>query len=353
MELLEATQLIPGMTAKPLSTGLVLLSVHYSADPIGWTQDRIDTVRRRLGGIGSWRVKKEMEMDANAQSGENVFDPGWLDLQQAKHLRAPLMRMDVSTEGKVYEKSDGRLRIWIPPDRLPADLPHGANSARLTFGMGMDVGAGTNQSDSTIVGFAVQGMEQAFEFNSAGVAPAYLGRMAVAIARYYNDALICCVQKLHGITTIRSMLDLGYTNLWRNVQHDRMVETANGGRIGWVKGESNDALLMDNVGDALQGSAGLDVMSAHGVVVHSVQLLEQLRQYVYDESGRAVLSKNKILNTAARKQHGDLVVGTALGIRACMDQPPYRVLSMKQIPDGCAEARHLERELRKVDTARW
>lgn len=324
MEILETTQLIPGMTVAPLNTGHVLLSVHYSADPEGWTEERIAEARRRLGGQNSWKCRKEMEMDPNAQSGESVFDREWLDVQEQKHVRPSIKRLEVRGDGSVYEKSDGRIHIWILPEQLPMNLPHGVERATMCFGVGMDVGAGTGQSDSTIEGFAVQGMEQAYEFKSNAVDPTYLGRYSAAIGRYYNDPLVCCVQKMHGLTAIRAMRDAGYANLWRNASLDKFMDSSKGGRIGWVHGENSQALLMDNVGDALQGGGNVDVMSARGVIIHSANLLEQLRQYVWDENGRPVLAKNKIMNAMARKAHGDLVIGTALAIRACMDSPPYR-----------------------------
>ena len=326
MQIVESTRLMQGLVARPLSTGLVRLDIDIDADPIGLNSETVAQLARVMGGVNSWRWRKEMLRDADAQSGEGVFDGSWIEAQRG-NVRQPLKRMEVASDGTLYEKSDGRIRIWILPDQLPMELPSGADSAVMTFGIGMDVGAGTGQSDSTIEGFAVQNMEQAFEFNSNNITPANLGRVAVAIAKYYNDALVCCVQKMHGVTAIRSMLDLGYTNLWRNTAPDKMVETASGGRIGWVHGENSSALLMDRVGDRLEGAADgaeVDVLSARSVIVHSADLLDQLRMYIYDESGRATLSKHKDLNTMARKQHGDLVIGSGLSIRACMDSPPYK-----------------------------
>jgi len=335
MQLTEATQLMPGLVVTPLSTGLVRVDIDMDADPEGLTSVVIAELARQMGGVDSWQFRKEMLRDPNAQSGEGVFERSWIDVQRS-NVRNPLMRMEVGENGTLYEKSDGRIRIWIPPDRMPVNLPQGTASAQMMFGLGVDVGAGTFQSDSTIEGFAVQGMEQAVEFNANNVTPVRLGHIAVAIARHYNDALVCCVQKMHGITTIRTMTDeCGYPNLWRNVSHDKTVETSTG-RLGWVHGENSQALLMDRVGDALQrplsgayiyeqdAGANVDVLSARGVIVRSADLLDQLRQYIFDDSGRAVLSKNRDLNPQARKQHGDLVVGTGLSIRACMDMPPWR-----------------------------
>jgi len=356
VELVGPTQLMQGLVATPLSTGLVRLDVDMEADPIGLSPTILAELARQMGGVASWQWRKEMLRDPNAKSGAGVFEPLWIDNQRL-NIRNPIRRMEVSGDGKLYEKSDGRLRIWIPPDKTPGHAPANTQCALMTFGIGMDVGAGSGQSDSTIEGFAVENMEQAFEWNDNTTQPANLGRIAAAIARYYNDALVCCVQKMHGITAIRSMIDYGYTNLWRNTSPDKMVETANGGSVGWKHGENSDALLMDRVGDRLENALGeavnVDVLSARSVIVHSSMLLDQLRMYIYDDSGRPTLSKHKDLNPSARKQHGDLVIGAGLSIRACMDSPPYRVLSYNQIPDGCAEARHMARMARKVDQERW
>ncbi len=63
----------------------------------------------------------------------------------------------------------------------------------------MDVSEGVGESDSTVEVFAGDTREQAAELADNHMTPAELGRFAAAVARFYNDALVCCVRPMHGM----------------------------------------------------------------------------------------------------------------------------------------------------------
>jgi len=335
-------ELMPGLSVSPLSTGMVRVRLHYSADPVISSPENLDTLAAMMGGRDSWRWAKEMELDFEAQSGEAVFDRRWLD-RQRKHVRTPLATMDIDSRGRLVRRPNGRVRIFMEPDDLPAGLPETVESLDRTFGIGMDVGAGTGASDSTIQVFCVQGREQAAAFNSNRITPSDLGRLAVAVARYYNDALICCVQKMHGITAIRAMVEAGYPHIWQSRRiTGRTEERINA--LGWPKGELTDKELLDRWIDALASDPP-------GTVLHDFETLEQHRQYLYDEMGRPALSRMTVLNVTARQQHGDLVVACALANRACMDLPRQKNVTLRRVDWRCFEGRLMEWKRKQMQLA--
>lgn len=328
--------LIPGMEARPLSNGFVAVGLHYSADPIGLPPELLEEHARELGGRQHWRWRKEMELDFLAQSGQPVFEQLWLSRQ---HPANPAMLMDVDESGRLVPRPHGRVRVWIDPKARPESLPSGAESGLLTFALGMDVGAGTGKSDSTIVGLSVEGRRQAVEFRSNTVLPTDLGRVAVAVARYFNDALIVCPQKMHGLTAIRAMCETGYSLIWRKTLTSKIVETSTDA-LGWPYGEMSSSLLVNGLRDALERGS---------LTLHGIDTLEQLRQYVYDAAGRAVLGKLAADNPAARLQHGDLVVGLALAVRGAADRPKYASLVYSQPPQNSFEARRRAWEKQRAE----
>jgi len=334
-------QLMPGLTISPLSTSLCRVTLHYSADPVVSQPDVLDELAALLGGRQSWQWKKEMELDWDAQSGESVFETSWIARQRG-NIRTPIGTMDIDAHGNLVRRPGGRVRVYIDPTVMPADVPIEVASVQRTFGIGMDVGAGTGASDSTIEVFCVQGREEAASFASNRVTPSDLGRLAVAVGRWYNNALICCVQKMHGLTTIRAMVEKGYNHLWRSRDMRQRVEVQ-ANQLGWPKGEMSDKLLLDEWRDALA--------AADGCKLHDFETLEQHRQYIYDDAGRPTLSRMSNMNVAARGQHGDRVVACALANRACKDLPVQVNAVMRTQDMNCYEGRRRQWQLRQLQEA--
>jgi hypothetical protein len=340
MVITEPTVLIPGLTARRNSTRIVAVDLHYSADPLGMTDEKLEMLADEMGGRDTWRWRKEMELDPYAQAGEALFLGEWLDWQRRQCCN-PIRLMDVDPAGSsLAEHPSGKVKTWLEPRALPKDLPELVESAERTFGIGMDVGAGTGASDSTIVVMCAQGFEQAAEFKSNRILPWNLGLLAVAVAHYFNDALICCVQKMHGSSAIRAMVAAGYTRLWRTRVANRIAETPTK-NLGWPHGEIPDKLLYDRWAKAL---------SEHATILHGVETVEQHRQYVFDEEGRPCFQRHKGLNPTARQQHADLVVAAALAYRACRDLPKFIHPVTRLLPQETLAGRR--EQWRRTRTAR-
>ena len=278
MLITEATQVCTGITAKPTRTGFVSVDLAYQADPIAFTPD---VIAEEKAGLPGWRWEKEYERAWNAQAGQPVFEVEWLE-RQRERIETPLITLAWNPEAKglgitpvspkhpaLIEQERGPIRIYRLPTAPPEALPAGVVAVRRACGIGIDVGEGVGQSDSTIQVFFADNNEQCAEFASNTVRPADLGRIAVALARYYSDALICCVRKMHGITVLRTIMDeCGYQMVWRSKPMDKIMEL-DAKSYGWPGGEATSPYLFGKWTDAMQYDS---------VRLHSLTTLDQHRQ---------------------------------------------------------------------------
>lgn len=403
----EPRKLMDGLTARPTNRGIVVANLHYTADPEAMTPEVIARERRRLGCIenadgtwkDSWRWRKEMELDWQAQAGKAVFDGASLD-HQAQFIRDPAYTMDwnfqpldmtqdqfiaETPEGMAWDggalipavrdpkdrlvlsqgfwrlprakrervldaflvrQPAGRVKVWLGPRSQPEAMPEHTEGVVRACGIGMDVSEGVAASDSTIVVMFADNREQAAEFADNEIHPAELGRMGAAVARYFNNALVCCVRKMHGLTTIRTMHDeCGYGYIWRDTDPAKTTEVATK-NLGWRGGEASSPYLFGK---------WLDAMEKREPILHSVTCLDQHRQYIYDENGRITHQALAAMPPGVRDRHGDLVVGSALAYRACLDLPKFRRLKpVDDAPYGSLNWRRQQAKRRRSkERVKW
>jgi hypothetical protein len=296
----------------------VAVWIGTGADPQRFPPELLAAERAAMPG---WRWKKEYRGEFDAQTGQPVFPSQVLDWQR-QHLRNPALtfgyRIERDWEGKLgavlTERDSGPIRVYIQPGEQPQHLPTGAIGVQRLFGMGADVSEGVGASDSAAVVLTGDTREEACEFADNTIEPADFGRVLVALARYYSNALICCVRPLHGITVLRTMLDeQKYGRVWREktVTGATVQETA---RHGWAKGEASSPALF---------GTWIDELNHNRVILHGQTLLDQHRQYIYDQSGRITQQALATLPPEVRHRHGDLVIAAALASRAVADLPRF------------------------------
>jgi len=332
MRIDRETILFHGMTAWPTSRDIVVVDLDPEADPIGLPPAVIDQEKRRLGSVlnddGTWRLswkyRKEYLRDFDAQTGVPVFEPEWIDAQKP-NLRNPLYCIDLDESGRLVRRERGRVRVYAEPSSQPGSeqqLPAGAVRVTRAVGIGCDVGLGTGSSDTTFVGMFVDNREQCVEFNSNRITPNDFGRLVVAVAIYFNNALVCCVRKMHGLTVIRTMRDeLNYAYLWHSRIESGMV-TRPTDQLGWGGGEMTDERLVDPLRDALD---------KRNMIIRSTLLARQLSEYIFDDQGRIIHQSLAHESEAVREQHGDVVAGGALSLKACCDLPKFRAVHQREL----------------------
>lgn len=295
-----------GLSAWPLDTGFVAVDLGFECDPDSFPEAIMDLERKRLP---AWMFRKEYLRDWDAQIGMPVFDVEKLDAAKV-HLRNPLYRMDLDGSGELTVRKGGRLAVYMEPDAQPENLPDNVKSVKRGFVIGMDVSAGVGLTDSTMEVFSADTLEQAAELADPNITPQTLGIFAAAVGRWYNNAMINCVNKIHGLTTIRAIVDdCKYFYVWHNRLASGVVQRRTD-KLGWGKGEQTDELLFDTY---------LHSLEAGNVTIRSKQCHTQHYQYVWDEKGKACLKKRVGENEMLRRRHADMVVGCGLAFRCAQD----------------------------------
>ncbi len=323
----DARVIMPGLVARLNNNGFTACELRMEAAPEIFTDA---VIKSEMAALPGWRFRKEYLLDFDAQSGKPVFEPAWLDVQRAR-LCDPIYRMDLDESGKLVKRDGGRLAVWIPPDFRPKEVPSTIKSARLGFAAGLDVAEGVLASDSTIEVFRAANREQAAELADNAIAPTDLGRFAVAVGRYYNNALLCPVRKLHGLTTLRAILDeCAYPYVWHDKIADRIFPSQTD-RMGWRGGEASSEFLFGPWTDAIQHDK---------TILHSANCLKQHQQYIFDEMGRITHQALAQMPVQVRERHGDRVVGCALAYRACLDMPAFVRMVEKEVPYMSFQWRH-------------
>jgi len=328
-----STVLMPDFTVRPCSTGFVAVDLGMGADPEAFTEEVIESEARRMGGRDSWRFRKEYLRDFDAQSGQPVFDPRWIDVQRARQ-RNPKFCMRVDSTSKLVRCAGaGPIKIFVEPGDRPPGMPLRAVDRQV--GIGADIGEGVGGNDSAAVGLFADTGEEAFEFRANNIRPDKFGLALVELGRMYNTALICPVRKAHGITTLRAMVDAGYGRIWRSRDPRRYTQTPTN-LLGWPWGEvTHNNLLLD------KWSA---VLERDGVVLYGMDLIEEHSQFIFDDNGRPTVQSGKTLSLDARARHGDLVIAAGLANIAVADMPKYRNVKTLPSPGNCYAWRRKQRD---------
>jgi hypothetical protein len=347
----ETRVVMEGMTVRGNSNEFIAVDLGYEASPL-ITEEHIESERRNSPG---WRFQQEYCRNWDAQTGSPVFEPEWIQEQEA-NSRNPIQRMELHTVTKggipqrdalghvksiLVQHPNGRLKVYVTPDTAA-----GHTLSLRNYGIGMDVGAGVEKSDSTIVVMSSHNREQAASLACNTIRPSELGRFAAVVGAWYNNALICCVSKMHGLTALRAITDVGYPRIWRKTNPKRGMVESKTKVLGWPYGEVSD-LLMGRWRDAL-ATEGL-------VKLHDLETIQQHKQYVYDEVGRVCHQRLRSEPVAVREKHGDLVIACGLAYRAVIDIPKYTSVTPRQAPQGSAAARSAKRKrMRKLqEQGKW
>ena len=347
----ERRVVMEGMTVRGNGNEFIAVDLGYQASPL-ITEELIASARRNSPG---WRFAQEYERNWDAQTGAPVFDDPWI-AEQEENACNPIALYDLHDvmlngipqrdslghkKAMLVPHPRGRLKVYVMPDTLA-----GHTLTLRHYGIGMDVGAGVEKSDSTIVVMSSHSREQAASLACNTIEPSELGRFAACVGKWYNDALICCVLKMHGLTALRAIADVGYPMIWRSRSSKRGMIEAKTKNMGWPYGEVCD-LLLGRWRDAL-ATKGL-------VTLHDLQTIQQHRQYVYDEHARPCHQRLRSEPLDVRAAHGDLVIGTALAYRAVIDLPQYLNVVPDRAPAGSPAGRSEKRrrEARRKAEAKW
>ena len=287
-------------------------------------------------------MAQEVDIDY-LQSGTMFFDSARLAAIQAGDVRPPVVRGRLDfvitpdhriSEVRFLEDPGGPLALWFWPDPLTGAPPSGMN-----YVAGFDIGLGMGASNSVGEVLAVDTGEQVAELADPNLSPEAFARYAVALSHWFAgaSARAYMIWERNGPGGIfgKEVHALGEGYYYREADEAQSPPTAKKkGKPGWWSDRVSKHLLL---GDLRRG------MGISRILIRSEALVDELRQYVFDEQGNVIAEVQRDLTTGAREAHGDRVIAAGVAHRGLSEQPKAPP-PVKRAPAGSYIQRRREYE---------
>ena len=148
-------------------------------------------------------------------------------------------------------RADGRLRVW----EHPADQTH--------YIVGADVAEGIEGGDFSCADVIEHLSGRQVAQWHGRIDPDRFGLTLAALGRLYNDALVVVERNNHGLTTVTSLVNAGYSNLY--VERAATLPAKSRRRFGWVTSSRTKPLIIDNlVSEVRDGAHGIACAETFG-----------------------------------------------------------------------------------------
>lgn len=194
------------------------------------------------------------------------------------------VKLEGGKEGIVRETTDG-LRIYKEP--VPGGL----------YIFGVDVAEGVTGGDySTVIVWDRKTGEEV-AFYRGHVAPDRFGVLLAKWGKMFNNALMVVEINNHGLTTITTLKNEMYPQLYfRPAKFDTMG-TKWSDRIGWKTTKVTRPLMIDDLAEALR---------ERSVTIHSREILDEMLTFIFDGGNNMVPQEGF---------HDDCIFGAAIGFQ--------------------------------------
>lgn len=281
-------------------------------------------------------------------SADNVFDITILQGLEDR-IREPILQgklefefNDEECEVEIDEYSgDFTFKLYVKPD-----IAH-------NYVIGCDISWGMGSSNSAAEVYDVNTSELIAELVDPNLKPEHFADTVVALAKYIGGVdepyLIWESNGGQANTFCDRILSHGYTNVYMQRREDSKTRKKTD-KYGWRSFTDAKETLLSELSSALAES--LEEQSDYDrVIVYSKDLCEELKDYVFSESGSEIVTSSTAdLTTGARKRHGDRVIASALCLLGSRYQPKGKFENIRVAPYGSFEYyRKLNEEQNKID----
>jgi hypothetical protein len=204
---------------------------------------------------------QECDCDFNT-SGDTVFHSEWLDFISQTHIQDPIERRG----------ADKNLWVWEPADYSR------------TYMIVADVARGDGKDSSAFHVIDIESNIQVAEFKGQ-LPPKEFGYFLTGIATEYNNALLVVENSSIGWSTIESILERGYRNLYYSVKtsdhsyesYFSKYESSSNSTPGFSTNLKTRPLIINKF---------REYIGENSVVIKSKRLLEEMKVFMW-KNGRA------------------------------------------------------------------
>ena len=294
----------------------------------------------------STEIAQELDIDF-AGSDYLFFDASMIDRLVAK-AAPPIVRGDLIFDPMTLEPKEfvaagnGRLKLWVMPT-LGFELPKDRN-----YAIGVDIATGTGSSNSAIsIGDCLTG-EKVAEYVDPKIRPDELGRLAVALGRWFKgmgrEAYMIWEAPGPGRNFGDVVMKLGYRNVYFR-KNELAINSKSGTIPGWWPTKDEKRALYGEYRRALNEGE---------FVNRSVEALRECKEIVYTDGGWVVHGRSMATPdpSGARENHGDRPTADALCWKGMRGKGQHKVVDTG-MQVGTLAWRRLQFQQRKLKHAEW
>ncbi len=238
----------------------------------------------------------------------------------------------------------GPLKLWMYVDGSGKPPPG------REYAIGADIASGTGASNSVLsIGDKRLG-EKVGRLATPHMRPEHFAQLAVAVAKWFNNAIIVPEANGPGRNFIDAVLDTGYTNLYFRPTNEKSIDRRFSMTPGWYATKESKVSLHGEYRRAL-GTASIQAE----FINRDIDSLRECEQLVFSPTGGVEHSGSvgTIDPSGAKENHADMPTADALcwmGMKETRRQPPRP--EPVNVNNNFA-SRRAERVRRESELAAW
>lgn len=187
-----------------------------------------------------------------------------------------------------YSRHDkGLFKIWIPPEE------------GMTYSVGVDVAEGLATGDYSVAIVMDEKLNVCAKWRGH-IDPDLFGDELVKIGILYNEAYLAIESNNHGLTTIKSVLNKEYYNLFYAKSYDKVNDTMTK-KVGWVTNRKTKPMAIDKLAEFIREKF---------LGLWDMEIVRELYSYVIDDKGAT---------NAQEGMHDDCVMSLAIALQAFLE----------------------------------
>lgn len=228
--------------------------------------------------------------EAFIASGRPRFNIKSLREYQAKctePLRTCNLIRTAKTITALEDDVEGLLKIWKMPIKDE------------NYVIGADVAEGLASGDYSVATVLDSKLEVVAKWRGH-IDPDLFGKELVKLGYLYNEAYIAPENNNHGLTTIRSMINEEYYNIFYTKTYDRLNDQISK-KVGWSTNLRTKPMAIDKLAEYIR---------EHFLFIPDVDIILELFTYVIDEKGHT---------NAQQGKHDDCVMSLAIALQAFLE----------------------------------
>lgn len=227
--------------------------------------------------------------EAFVASGRPRFD---LKAVKEYEINAALPKYtgDLIKKGKEYtlvEHEKGNLKIWLPPEK------------EKTYCIGVDVAEGLVTGDYSVAIVMDENLDICAKWRGH-IDPDLFGDELIKLCYYYNEAYLAIENNNHGLTTLKSVANQEYYNLFYTKGYDRFNDTVTK-KLGWSTNRRTKPLAIDRLAEYIREKF---------LGLWDIEIIQELYSYVIDDKGATNAQEGK---------HDDCVMSLAITLQAFLE----------------------------------